>query len=229
MVASATSTIYVKASNVGNGVTKNVLIIGDSTTDSGFVVERLLANFKNDVMKINSIGTRSTMVRYLDSEPYSTVKHEGRSGWTARQYVTIATDQANIVNAFWNPATNKFDFGNYISVNTLPTPDYTIINLGINDTFSFEDDQSLLTEINLLTSRINEMIASIKAYNPTIKIGIALTIPPSASQDSFALSYGVGQTRYRYKRNNMLWVQKQIDAYRNREGENIYLIFRRYI
>lgn len=215
LVSTATSSIIVTNSTVGSGVTKSIIVIGDSTTNNGIAITKLNENFSSDVMNIVTMGTRGS----------SPNQHEGRSGWTARQFVaTPSTDDGTVVNAFYNPATERFDFSYYMSSTGFDKPDYVIINLGINDMFSPTTDDALETKIIEAIADYNIMINSIKEYDATIKIGIALTIPPNYSQDAFAKAYATGQTRWRYKRNNVLWVKKLIEVYDNREPENIFLV-----
>ncbi|WP_392454803.1 SGNH/GDSL hydrolase family protein [Chryseomicrobium aureum] len=224
LVASADTTVIVSATSVGSGITKRMLTIGDSTVNSqglnesgvsvnNLVSRKLLENFSSDVMGVESLGT-------LGASPNN---HEGRSGWTAKNYLENASIGAT-VNAFLNPATSTFDFSYYMSNSSIAVPDYVVINLGINDVFSLTTDEAVNAEIELIKSRYDTMIASIKAYSSTIKIGIAVTIPPNYSQDAFGKAYNSGQTRTRYKRNNMLWVRKLIASFKGREAELIYLI-----
>lgn len=213
LVVSASSNIICKAATVGSGVTKKIIKIGDSTTDNGNGIVKLVENFNADVMDITAIGTRGT----------SPNLHEGRAGWTATDYCTIS-DRTGVVNAFWNSTTSKFDFSYYMTNNALAVPDYVFINLGINDMFNPTDDTALKTTITNAIARYDEMITSIKAYNSNIKIALGLTIPPNYSQDAFGKAYYSVQNRNRYKRNHDLWVKKLIDTYDNREAENIYVV-----
>lgn len=213
LLKTLTSSIVVKAAAVGNEVSKKTIIIGDSTTDGKVVLDELISLFNADVMTLTLLGTRGT----------APVLHEGRSGWSANHYVNTAILN-DIENAFYNPTSETFDFSYYLTNNSIDTPDYVIINLGINDTFSYEADDTLNAEIANILARYQTMIDSIHAVSTDIKIGIALTIPPSYSQDAFAVSYNNGQTRWRYKRNNILWVNKLIETYGNSEENNIYLV-----
>ena len=63
-----------------------------------------------------------------------------------------------------------------------------------------------------------------QAYNAAIKVGIALTIPPNYNQDAFGKAYSCGQTRWRYKHNNWLFVKRLIDDYDNQTTNGIYVI-----
>ena len=213
LVASASSSIKCVPTTAGNGVTRTILKIGDSTTDNGNGILKLNENFSTDVMDITAIGTRGTGIN----------KHEGRSGWTATNYTTNAS-VFEVENAFWNPDTSKFDFNYYITSNSLPSPDVVHINLGINDMFGDTTDTDAQTAITATINKYQEMIGSIKAHNSAIKIALGSTIPPNYSQDAFGKAYNSGQTRWRYKRNRDLWVKKLIETFDNRESENIYLV-----
>jgi len=48
--------------------------------------------------------------------------------------------------------------------------------------------------------------------------------PPSFDQDSFALSEGFSTTRYRFKRNILIWAKTMIDKYAGQEASRIYLV-----
>lgn len=208
-VLTASSTIIIKATNVGNAVTKKLFIIGDSTTDNDFIVPKIKDNFSTDVMNIETIGTKGSVGS----------KHEGRAGWTTDMFMGRNVSYASpfIFNGV-------FDYSQYILSNSLDTPDYVTINLGINDFFAVTNDSIMQTRMNATVTDYNTMIASIKTQNPDVKILIALTIPPNYSQDAFGVNYASGQTRKRYKRNNFLWVKKLMETFANREGENIYLL-----
>lgn len=213
VLASKTTSVIVSTKTSGSGTTKSAVVIGDSTTANGITVTKLNENFSADSMNITTVGTRGS----------SPNRHEGRSGWTARQFV--ATESASgVTNAFYNPNTNEFDFSYYLSNNSITRPDYVIINLGINDMFGLTSDVSLKSKMDEAIADFETMIDSIKANSSTIKIGLALTIPPNYSQDAFAKDYKTGQTRWRYKRNNVLWVQRMIEHFSGKEAQNIYLI-----
>ena len=207
------TTIVVSSSDNGSGKTKKVIILGDSTTNNGIAVSKLNANFANDVMNIKTLGTRGTAPN----------NQEGRSGWTFRQY--FETDSSGDVNnPFYNPESNTFDSRYYFDNSGVDVPDYFIINLGINDTFGYQDDKTLGEEIERLNDYCDSMIANLRNTDSAMKICIALTIPPNYSQDAFGKAYKCGQTRNRYKRNNILWVANLISRYDNREEEGIYVI-----
>ena len=210
------STIYVADPSAGAGKERSLIIIGDSTTNNGMCVVRLNSNFAEDPMDVHTIGTRGSGKNM----------HEGRSGWTFKACFTVDQDPnfPDVFNPFLNPETKTFDASYYFSKTNVAKPDWVFINLGINDAFSFKDDESLKKAIPEINSRCDEMIRSIQAASPETKIGIALTIPPNYSQDAFGKAYGNGQTRKRCKRNNVIWVSNLLSRYENRENERIYVI-----
>lgn len=206
-----TSTIIVTAETISPEKTVKILILGDSTTAGGTTVEKIHKNFENTGVTIQTLGTRGIA-------PYN---HEGRSGWSAGTYLRYA-NVGSVTNAFYN---NGFDASYYFSQNNIPFPDWFIINLGINDLFAYTADAQMNAGIRNFVNNINTMITSIKAASSSIKIGLALTIPPNYSQDAFGKAYKCGQTRMRYKRNNFYLVNKLIETYSGKENtENIYLI-----
>ena len=211
-----TSTIIIGSTEQGADASCSIIVLGDSTTNNGIAIKKLHANFENDVMSIETLGTRGSGLAC----------HEGRSGWTFKQYCTILEDAIveGLTNPLYNPTTGTFDAGYYFKNSGVAIPDYFIINLGINDTFSYRDDDSLNMAIETLNEQCDLMIESLQSAAPDMKIGIALTIPPNYSQDAFGKNYECGQTRNRYKRNNIVWVANQIAKYDNREDEGIYLI-----
>lgn len=194
------------------------LFIGDSTTDDGGFggksTEKVLELFTADTYSdITLIGTRGVG---LD-------KHEGRSGWTLALY-TGSASLLGIDNAFWNPTTSSFDFAYYMAQTSFATPTHVFVNLGINDMFNFTSDEALMTGISTVLTNFDKVKNSIKAFNSTIKVCIAATIPPNGSQDDFGDSYTAGQVRWRYKRNNEIFVNELLKKYDNRTVEGIYIV-----
>jgi lysophospholipase L1-like esterase len=211
LIASLSTNIVVKAANVGNGVNKKVIAIGDSTLNAGTATQRLLDLMAPDVMDVTLYGSRGTAPNV----------HEGRGGWAAATYLTNTVYAGDgLVNPFYNGGT--FDFSYYMTQKGYPVPDYVVIWLGINDVFDPTTDGDLNILITTVLTKYDTIINSIKAYNSNIKIGVNITIPPNESQDAFGLAYGSGQTQWRYKRNNSLWIEQLINHFKSISG--VYLI-----
>ena len=210
------STIYVAAAGAGSGVSRSLIVLGDSTTNNGIAITKLNNNFSGDAMHLETIGTRGTGINM----------HEGRSGWTFRNCFSVQIDSGapDVFNPFYNPDTQTFDAAYYFANSGVAKPDWFFINLGINDVFSYSQDSVLAGIIDDLNSMCDAMILSIKEASPDTKIGVVLTIPPNYSQDAFGKAYKCAQNRARYKRNNVIWVNNQIERYENREEEGIYLV-----
>lgn len=209
-ITQKTSKVIKSTKTQGDGVTKSVLILGDSTTASGIAVSKLIKNFEDDSMNITMLGTIGD----------SNVKHEGRSGWSYTTYYNKES-LANNINAFYNPDTSLFDYSYYCNNTNTPVPDYFILNLGINDVYSYSDDANLTAKLLIIKKQIDHIVSSIQQFDNNVKVCIALPIPPNYSQNGF---YDQDQTRNRCKRNNALLVDELIKTYDNRESERIYLI-----
>lgn len=212
------ASLVITAATAGSG-TKSVLVLGDSTTANGIVIEKLHADFDGGSMSVNTLGTRGT-------SPYN---HEGRSGWKlndyfTKEYIDYTDDRGHVANPFYNPSTQTFDAAYYFANSGIAVPDFFIINMGVNDVFSFTSDTALNAGIDQFISYVDAAITSIKAAAPNTKICICCTIPPNHSQDAFGKAYACGQTRNRCKRNNTLLVDRIIEEYDGRESENIYMI-----
>lgn len=205
LLASASSTLVVVAAAAGSGAPK-LLMIGDSTTSGAETlteIETLMA--ADTAMDVEFVGTQGTAPRL----------HEGHAGWTVAQFCITGSP---LVKA------GVIDFPAYIADNSLSGCDIAIIHLGINDIFASTTDATADTIAAAAKVSLDALIASMKAYNSSIKIGLALTIPPSASQDAFGTSYDSGQNRYRYRRNLDRWHKMLLESYGYRTAENIYLV-----
>jgi len=211
-VASKGVTLKTVSTTNGSG-TKNVLFIGDSTTNAGKYTQALLDSFVGDSMNVQLFGTRGTTPNL----------HEGRSGWSGAVY-TKSASLAGTTNAFWNPTTSKFDFAYYMNQQGYSSLDYVFIHLGINDIFNYATVEEAKAGVPSILAHFETIIASIKAFSSTIRIALMVTIPPNATQTAFGSAYGAGQTRWRYKAVYHEWLRQFIAKYDNRELENLYLV-----
>lgn len=124
---------------------KKYMFIGDSLTANGVYVKQFIDLNPN---KVISYGTKTTLG----------VNHEGRSGWSAANYVNDASHGGE-TNPFYNPNTSTFDFGYYITSHpSFSDVDCVVIFLGRNDNYA----SSVITNLN-------KMITSILAYNSNIQ------------------------------------------------------------
>ncbi len=109
------------------------LVIGDSRIGDGTMVSALKQTFGDS---LTLLGTRQNG---------SGDAHEGRGAWSTTHYLTYQT-AFNVQNAFYNPdnaqtephtgKTHYFDFAYYLAENGYDAPDFVVICLGANDTYS---------------------------------------------------------------------------------------------
>ena len=187
------------SNTIGNGLTKKVIVIGESTTDNNYVIKHLFDLFEDDVMNITLLGTRQD-----DSGNH----HEGRGGWTTNNYMQDSSYK-DVSNAFYNPDISSFDFSYYLSHNSIETPDIVIFNMGLND---LDIGGGSLTVTNLTT-----MINQIKEINNNVIIIVALPNLPTGLEQLWG--YRTNR-RYRLLTNT---IKVLIDGFDNREDENIFI------
>ena len=286
LLASSIVKVVGVASGANTGVTKKVLMIGDSLVNAGTITQTLLDIAATDVMGVTLVGTRGTGLN----------KHEGRGGWKVSDYATVgptyysfnvsgvttvpqinsttytnngstftvqevamsggsgsiicsrttgtnapsasgtltksnagvgdatitfSVSSAASGNPFWISGT--LNISQYLTNNSLDTPDFVFVALGVNDVFNDTTDALALTTAETSLALLDTLIASIKAVNGTIKVALMPPTCPSSSQDSFGVSYAAGQTQWRAKRNMVIYAKALYDKYKNQEGNRIYI------
>lgn len=202
----------------GNGITRKILTIGDSTVNAAYTTYKMKQFFDSDVMNIDFIGTLVG----------NTVHHEGRSGWS---FFTYGTNYSG--NPFWNAGTSKFDLSYYLTSTsqTLGANDWVHIQLGINDLFQsalLDETFDVAAKIEQMKVFLTAMITSIHEHNSNIRIGIAITIPPAISQDSTGngLNSSAYSLEYYVKKGLVKWWEYLLAMYDNETMRNskIYLV-----
>lgn len=221
-LASASTIRRAAGSGWGSGLTKKVMMIGDSLTNDATITQTLLDIDATDVMSITLYGTRGTAPN----------RHEGRGGWTVTNYtspsglLTISGVPVSVPNPFWRASgTPAVDFGWYLTQNAYPAMDWVLIQLGTNDVFSATSDGAAVSAAQAAFTRMDTLITSIKASDANTKVGLVIAPPPSFDQDSFGANYGAGQTRWRFKRNILIWARDLIARYQGRESpDRIFIV-----
>lgn len=199
LITSATSTI--KVSDGTGGTTEKFLFIGDSHTEKGFYLTELY-----NLMSMELVGTRGT----------PPILHEGRSGWRINDYLT-SSESPFVFNGV-------FDFGQYMSNNNF-TVDNIVIMLSTNDIAGVVGEEAVNENLEWVLNNFSKFITGIRSYSTTVKVHIALTLPPAKSQDGWGKVYHAGDTkRFAFKRNVFKFVKMLIDTYSNKESESIYLV-----
>lgn len=198
-------TVTVIASNQRTTPIKTILI-GDSTVNSENDVNGVLGRSMKSELGDNLVllGTRGTA-------PYN---HEGRSGWTFASY--RLPSQGNITNAFYNPTKKDFDFQYYLTNNSIEKPDVVIIQLGINDVFTYSSEGAVLDSLVKIKADLKFIKDSIKSVDSNIKVAYNLPTPPTSNVDQFARNYpNTNYTQWRSRLNNNLLVKHMIEEFDN--------------
>jgi len=210
LVTSATTTIRVKAATVGNGQTRKVMVIGDSTTAGGEATQQILDN-------VTANGSSTYAVTLLGTQGTGANKHEGHSGKT---YAWLRTSESPFYSG------GDFNFAAYLSANsyTMASTDSVVLLMGINDLFGQSTDDGVNTKISTMMSDLAAIIASIQSAVSGINIWLGMVIPPSHDQAAFGNNYaGSAQYRDRYNRNIGMWRRNLISIYGASSGSGIRL------
>ena len=213
LLASAAATLKTVAlTHPTSGVSRKLLMIGDSTWANGKVAAELVNLFTGDSKyTLTLAGSNDGSVN--DSSAVSrSVRVEAISGWSIEKFTTDASTAWTEIGGTARTGSpfsfsGEFNFASYLSAQsiTMASGDWVLINLGINDVFPFTDSVTLQTTIATMASRLAAWITSIKSAVAGVRIGICITIPPASSQDAFGANYGCGQTLLRYEQNLRLW------------------------
>ena len=123
----------------------NILMIGDSITNRGWIQKKLSTYNSN----ITFVGTKETGEGIGETGYYC----EGYPGWSSNRM--LSSD-----SPFYNPVTEEFDFTYYVNTNSI-YPNIVTIEFGLNEGS---------TSVSTFFENIQTMIDSIKEYSNTIKV-----------------------------------------------------------
>jgi large subunit ribosomal protein L11 len=165
-------------------------------------------------MKIKDLNTddREVAAKIVagsaDLATSGTLTKQSGSGDSTINYTGSTIDSAN---PFYNASTGKFDIAKYLtnSSQSLSASDWVFFQLGINDVFAITTLAEATTKVNTIITQLNEILANITTYNPNIRVGIVVTIPP-ANQDGFGANYALGQTSEMYQRTGLVTLQNKL-------------------
>ena len=170
--------------NTGTGYARNckslnlqdcsLLCIGDSTVDHDVMTAKIKSFFTENGKIVTLLGT-------LGDGKGTGNNNEGRAGWTTSDYFTNKTYDG-VVNPFYNPSSQTFDFAYYMRNHNYSSVDFVAIQLGINDLYNFDDTKIIPTWEN-----IKAMIDSIHAFNPSVKVILNLPTTPNADQSKHSV------------------------------------------
>lgn len=160
----------------------SVLAIGDDSVASDTMMQALRSSFSNVGITLSLRGTKGC-------------GHEGRNGWTAEKFCTLATDAANGVNPFYQ---NGFDFAYYMNRQSYSDLSAVVIHLGLHDVLQMD---AMAYDSQRILGFYDQMVRSIIAYDSNLKIYIDLPNCPCSDLTVFSQYYGTTQMPWLLKRN----------------------------
>lgn len=178
---------------------KTVMVIGESTSESSYMLKPLTANLTSDATSFTLVGTRTQ----------GAINHEARSGWGVGA-VHFAKTANGITNSFFNPDKGEFDWDWYLNKYNIDAPDVVLLNFGLNAVNKYVENITNLTQ----SQHFDFIINQIKKTRPDTKIIIGVT-PKYSSFGNFR------NDSLRDDISNLML--KTITDYDGRENENIYL------
>ena len=156
------SIVKKNATSIAN---KKILTVGDSVTRRGWYQQQI----KNHVPTVEFLGTQTAYYNNIQCEGYSGLKAEN----VLKDATLKLTNGTTIANPFYNPATKKVDFAYYCESNNI-SPDYVIIEFGLNETSSKN-----------YNTYMRNFISSVKAYDSSIVIYV---VQPFGESDGAAFN-----------------------------------------
>lgn len=152
----------------------SLLAIGDSTVDHDVMTAKIKSFFAENGKEITLLGTLG------DGSGYGN-NNEGRAGWKTSDYFTNK-QYDGVVNPFYNPTSETFDFSYYMDQQGYASVDFVVIQLGINDLYKYDDTMIVQTWEN-----VKMMIDSVHAFNADIKVILNLPTTPNADQSKHSV------------------------------------------
>lgn len=207
--------------------TCRLLIIGDSLTNA--------TTYSNEIARLLSTPGNPKWQMLGTHKPKSAaagVAHEGYGGWTWQRFVSQYEPKPDGTNRkrsspfvyLGKDGKPGLDLPRYFKeeCNDLK-PDYVIIMLGINDCFSAKQD-AIDEKIDGMFTQADILIKALQTAAPQAEVGICLTTPGNYRQEAFYANYKDRYSRWGWKKIQHRLVQRQIEKFKGRENENLFII-----
>jgi hypothetical protein len=164
----AVETINFNVSAQNNLSDKKILLIGDSTLANG--VSYIVTELNNRLnATLTCVGTQG-----------STIKHEGRPGWTTASFIGASSP-------FYK--NGSIDIAAYFADNSIAVPDLINIRLGVNDAWAYCTAVMPESGLNAIINNLKTLIDAFLAYNSTYKIIVSFPLISENSGDGWNANY----------------------------------------
>lgn len=227
-LGTANTVLQVSKPDAGaNRDTCRLLIIGDSLTNA--------TTYSNEIARLLSTPGNPKWQMLGTHKPKSAaagVAHEGYGGWTWQRFVSQYEPKPDGTNRkrsspfvyLGKDGKPGLDLPRYFKeeCNDLK-PDYVIIMLGINDCFSAKQD-AIDEKIDGMFTQADILIKALQTAAPQAEVGICLTTPGNSRQEAFYANYKDRYSRWGWKKIQHRLVQRQIEKFKGRENENLFII-----
>lgn len=191
--------VYAKAP----ATTKKMLIIGDSLITNGI-------NYIDS--QISGILTGTT-INYLGTQG-TTIKHEGRGGWTTYSYI------------FEGPFVKDgvLNIPAYFTDNAIDTPDVIYIRLGVNDIYGQCNGDFTDLEVLGWVGFMKQLVDGFLAFNSSLKVILGLPTLTGATSIGWNIDYDENvyiQDKFiEYMHKYWVGIVSQFDGYNSRLSIN---------
>ena len=227
-LGTANTVLQVSKPDAGaNRDTCRLLIIGDSLTNA--------TTYSNEIARLLSTPGNPKWQMLGTHKPKSAaagVAHEGYGGWTWQRFVSQYEPKPDGTNRkrsspfvyLGKDGKPGLDLLRYFKEECNDQkPDYVIIMLGINDCFSAKQD-AIDEKIDGMFTQADILIKALQAAAPQAEVGICLTTPGNSRQEAFYANYKDRYSRWGWKKIQHRLVQRQIEKFKGRENENLFII-----
>ncbi|MGB0582453.1 MAG: SGNH/GDSL hydrolase family protein [Limisphaerales bacterium] len=226
-VETAKTTLVVSPRRAGADASIELLVMGDSLTHATHYpneLARLLTQPGNP--KWQMIGT------HRPRSAREGVRHEGYGGWSWVRFRTKFEPKrpypgkTNSSPFVYPDAKGKpqVDVARFFEEHCQgKVPDFITIMLGINDCFSATPDAPD-GRIDLMFREAELLLKDIRRAAPEAKIGICLTTPGNSRDAAFVANYKHRYSRWGWRQIQHRLVEKQIEHFKDRTEENLFLI-----
>lgn len=207
-----------------------LLIVGDSLTAAS-VYPKELARL------LSEPGNPKWLMFGANKSPApDRAAHEGYGGWTWNRFNTLfdagSPVAGRVTSSPFVAATGpqqqpRLDVAHYIAKRCDGrAPDFATFLLGINDCFSLKaSEPAALDEgITRVLTEADKLLAAFRQAAPKAELGIALTPPPNTRDGAFEANYKGTRPRANWRAVQHRLVERQLEHFRGREAEGIFII-----